>query len=94
MKSCVVVLWLAIPLSLSAGERKVSVTGIFSDLRYAEDIGDLVGAQMFIVPSSSGHFVYAAAADSLRFAALAAEPPTVRPLKHRKEVALCDALSS
>lgn len=37
-------------------KRGVQITGIFSNLTYIEDAGDVVGMEVFILNSNAGHF--------------------------------------
>ncbi len=38
------------------GKESVQFTGIFSNLTYIEDAGDVVGMEVFVLNSSAGHF--------------------------------------
>jgi hypothetical protein len=40
-----------------ATEKRVTVTGIYSDMEYVEETGDLVGTEIFLLLSGEGHFV-------------------------------------
>ncbi len=56
-KSHIALLLLATLLATSVeGARKVRLSGIFSDLRYVEEAGDLLGYEVWIVPSNEGYF--------------------------------------
>ncbi len=61
----------------------LQVTGIFSDLRFVEESGDLVGTEMFIVVAENGGYAvavqFAEGEPGLPFVARIDEPPPPPP---------------
>jgi hypothetical protein len=46
---------LALLSSATAAEKPIHITGIYSDLRYNKQAGDLMGTEIFILPGPNGH---------------------------------------
>ena len=52
------VLWMFAVRGADADGRKVKVTGIYSDLAYNQEGGDVLGTELFIVFSRQGYYVF------------------------------------
>ena len=64
MKSSVALIALSIAIApVMAAEKAVHVTGIYSDLRYNEESGDLSGTEIFIVTAADGYAAFVQAAE-------------------------------
>ncbi len=56
MARIVTILILLLVSSLAWGAIKTKVTGLFSDMRYISEAGDVLGTEIFIVYSNSGYY--------------------------------------
>ncbi len=64
MKSSIALIALMIAIApVMAAEKPVHVTGIYSDLRYNEESGDLSGTEIFIVTAAGGYEAFVQAAE-------------------------------
>lgn len=69
-----------LPFVAPAAEKTPKITGIFSDMRYHKESGDVLGTEIFIVFSNKGHFAVVQCAEGAP-GAPASVPVTVKGAK-------------
>ena len=63
MRTLATIALLVATLPVIAAEKSARITGIYSDLRYHEEAGDLLGTEIFIVYAAGGYTAFVQSAE-------------------------------